>query len=221
MKDLSKYKSLVFDCDGVILNSNKVKTQAFFEVAKPYGLAQAQDLVDYHIENGGISRYKKFAYFLTNIIKQQLDDDKLNLLLNNFASEVNKGLMECDIVSGLEELKGQTSHIPWSIVSGGDQKELREIFNKRQIAKFFDGGIFGSPDTKEEILSRELSKSNISEDALLLGDSKYDYLAAESSGLDFLFVSQWSEFRGYIKFCKLHDIGMIKSVNNLVTKRYI
>ena len=64
MSGLKKYQNLIFDCDGVILNSNKIKTNAFFAVALPYGQTAAQALVDYHLQNGGISRYRKFEYFL-------------------------------------------------------------------------------------------------------------------------------------------------------------
>ena len=35
------YKTIVFDCDGVILNSNKLKTDAFRIVAKNYGDEEA------------------------------------------------------------------------------------------------------------------------------------------------------------------------------------
>ncbi|MFH7588150.1 HAD family hydrolase, partial [Oceanimonas smirnovii] len=61
---VTDYVTLVFDCDGVVLNSNKVKTEAFYKAALPYGEAAAQAMVDYHVAHGGVSRYKKFAYFL-------------------------------------------------------------------------------------------------------------------------------------------------------------
>jgi len=57
---LNEYQTLVFDCDGVVLNSNKIKTQAFYEAAKHFGHESAQALVDYPVANGGISRYAKF-----------------------------------------------------------------------------------------------------------------------------------------------------------------
>jgi beta-phosphoglucomutase-like phosphatase (HAD superfamily) len=38
---------LIFDCDGVILTSNKIKSQAFYDVAKIYGHEPAQALKDY------------------------------------------------------------------------------------------------------------------------------------------------------------------------------
>ena len=50
----------------------------------------------------------------------------------------------------------------WLVASGGDQAELHDVFEKRGISHLFNGGIFGSPDTKEQILLREkeLGKSN-------------------------------------------------------------
>ena len=37
MKRISQYKYLIFDCDGVILNSNNIKTEAFGEVVAYFG----------------------------------------------------------------------------------------------------------------------------------------------------------------------------------------
>jgi len=62
IKKITIYKTLVFDCDGVVLNSNKIKTQAFYEATKQFGHESAQALVDYHVANGGISRYAKFEW---------------------------------------------------------------------------------------------------------------------------------------------------------------
>ncbi|MDP3308950.1 MAG: HAD family hydrolase, partial [Methylotenera sp.] len=64
--DITKYKTIVFDCDGVVLDSNVVKTEAYFRTAKNLGATdlQAQALVDYHVKLGGISRYHKFDYYL-------------------------------------------------------------------------------------------------------------------------------------------------------------
>ena len=35
--NLKKYKTLVFDCDGVILDSNRIKTEAFYRTTQKYG----------------------------------------------------------------------------------------------------------------------------------------------------------------------------------------
>jgi len=194
LKEITAYKTLVFDCDGVVLNSNKIKTQAFYEATKHFGHEPAQALVDYHVQNGGISRYIKFEYFITQILKQELDESLNQDLLQRFAQAVNDGLMNCEVADGLEELREKTKHANWLIVSGGDQAELREVFAARGLDKYFDGGIFGSPDTKDTILEREMKNNNVNLNALFLGDSKYDYQAAKKAGLDFMFLSYWSEW---------------------------
>ena len=64
--DLAKYKTIVFDCDGVVLNSNKVKVQAYFDVAKRNGGsdAEAQAFVHHHVTKGSFPRNGKIEYYL-------------------------------------------------------------------------------------------------------------------------------------------------------------
>lgn len=213
---LNAYSTLVFDCDGVVLDSNKVKTKAFREAALPYGQDAAEALVGHHIRNGGISRYKKFAYFLESIVQQPADDSALDELLQKYSASVLDGLRTCEVSSGLMALRHQTSESRWLIVSGGDQDELRQVFRERQLADLFDGGIFGSPCTKDEILAREVNSGNIRLPALFLGDSRYDHIAATAAGLDFVFVSGWSEFHDYRPYCREHSIETTRNLSQLL-----
>lgn len=223
---ITRYSTLVFDCDGVVLDSNKVKTQAFYQATLPYGEAAAQAMVDYHVANGGVSRYKKFAYFLEqiapNIVPSYAEQQGPNLeaLLQAYAGCVREGLLRCEVASGLEALREQTPNASWLIVSGGDQAELRDVFAQRGIAKWFNGGIFGSPDTKDEILARELASGNIQPPALFLGDSKYDYQAASAAGLGFLFLSGWTEvvdWKAWVNEAKLrHYVDISSALNHAI-----
>lgn len=212
--NLTGYQTLVFDCDGVVLNSNKVKTDAFYKAALPYGELAAQQLVDYHIARGGISRYKKFEWFLTEAVMGR-SGPGMEMLLESYAAEVRKRLSSCEIAEGLFELRSKTEHTNWLIVSGGDQQELREIFAERGLAVLFDGGIFGSPESKDVILNREKAKGNIKEPALFLGDSRYDHLAASAANLDFIFLVKWSEFRLWPEYCHTHRIETFESLASL------
>ncbi len=213
---LDQYKTIIFDCDGVILNSNKLKTDAFYEVGLNYGEGPAKELVSYHKLNGGISRYHKFDYFIDTIIPKynyEKKDINKELLLNKYAELVKIKLIECQVCPKLEDFKRKTINSKWLIVSGGDENELREIFSIRKIADIFNGGIFGSPSSKKKILKRELSSKNIRRPALLIGDSKYDYFAAKDQNIEFIFLSCWTELNNWKKFVK--DEG-IYSVSNLV-----
>ncbi|TCK07254.1 HAD family hydrolase [Marinobacterium mangrovicola] len=211
------YTTLVFDCDGVVLNSNKVKTEAFYQATLPFGQAAASAMVDYHVANGGISRYKKFAHFLEQIVPIHAEHQGPDIdgLLQAYASHVREGLLSCELSPALEMLRRQIPDTRWLIVSGGDQTELRDVFTQRGIADWFDASIFGSPDTKDEILARELASGNIRQPALFLGDSKYDYKAATAAGLDFVFLSDWSEVVDWHAWVAEQGIDSVNSIQSL------
>ncbi len=218
-KAIQEYQTLVFDCDGVVLNSNKIKTQAFYEATKHFSHESAQAMVDYHKANGGVSRYIKFKFFVTHILKQDFDETLNQDLLNRFAQAVRKGLMSCEIAQGLEKLKYENPINNWLIVSGGDQVELQEIFEARRIAHYFSGGIFGSPDTKEAILARELKSGNITMPALFLGDSEYDYQASQVAELDFVFLTEWSEVENPRAWCADRKISFFADLVNVMINK--
>lgn len=220
MLDIAAYKTIVFDCDGVVLDSNVVKTEAYFRTAKNLGAtdAQAKALVDYHVKLGGISRYHKFEWYLAEVLQQPVTDAAVQALLDGFSKELEIGLAECTIADGLQDLRARTQSANWLILSGGDQQEIRDLFAKRVLpsgqvlASLFDGGLFGSPDNKDTVLAREIAHGNIQFPALFIGDSKYDYEAANRAGLDFVFLSDWTEVPDWQDFCQAHQLEIEKNV---------
>tara|TARA_B100000242_G_scaffold294357_1_gene276716 strand:- start:1157 stop:1822 length:666 start_codon:yes stop_codon:yes gene_type:complete len=219
MLKIEEYKSLVFDCDGVILNSNKIKTDAFRKVTLPYGEDASEKLVDFHLNNGGISRYEKFIFFLNLISPNSSSsqkNDTLSLLLKNYAKECKKSLYNVEITNDLFFLKSKTSHTPWAIVSGGDQDELNDIFRFKKIHSMFESGIFGSPDPKSLIFKREINKKNFKLPALYFGDSKNDYYSAKENKMDFVFVKKWTDVIDYKIFCQDNSLFMIDSISEIL-----
>ncbi|AKS42129.1 HAD family hydrolase [Wenzhouxiangella marina] len=216
---LQGYETLVFDCDGVVLDSNAVKTRAFHRAALPWGEAAANALVAHHVANGGISRYEKMRHFLAEIVPELAtaqDGPGLDALLQAFSTAVREELSKVPVAEGLEALRDATADARWLIVSGGDEAELREAFAERGLDRCFDGGIFGSPTRKDVILSRELERGNISGPAVYLGDSKFDYECARAAGLEFIFVSGWSEVRDWRPFVAQHGIESIEKLSDLL-----
>ncbi|HSH72222.1 MAG TPA: HAD family hydrolase [Methylophilaceae bacterium] len=216
--NISKYKTIVFDCDGVLLDSNQLKIQAYLDTAIKFGATeqQAKALVDYHVLLGGISRYTKFEYFLREIVKQPVTDKAMQELFEDFGGEVRRLLSNCEIAPGLAELRSAIPDCRWLVVSGGDQAEIGQIFTERGIADMFDAGIFGSPDNKDQILARELESGNIVMPALFVGDSKYDHIASTGAGLDFVFLSGWTDFDGWQQYCQSNNIKVLPALNHLV-----
>jgi len=213
---IAAYKTLVFDCDGVILDSNKVKTQAFYNAAKEYGHDAAQALVDFHVEHGGVSRFRKFEYFFTDILKKDYSEVELNSIIANYAKEVRIGLLNCEIATGLDNLREATKNATWLVASGGAQDELREIFKIRELVQFFDGGIYGSPTAKDIIVEQQLANGSIQFPALFLGDSRFDHVVANQFGLDFVFITQWSEFSALNEYAYSNGLTKKLSLNALL-----
>lgn len=213
---MDNYDVFIFDCDGVILNSNTIKTNAFYQSALPYGELAATELADHHRKNGGISRYSKIDFFLENIKPRSVHGPGREEMLETYATCVKQGLRSCEITSGLKELRKKTETAKWAVVSGGDQAELRQVFADRGIDRLFDGGIFGSPDTKDEIFRREKSEGNIIGRCVFLGDSAYDYNAAVNADVDFVFVSDWTELENWRNWCKARNVKVIPNLQALI-----
>lgn len=212
----SKYSHYLFDCDGVILDSNRIKTDAFEYAARIYGSEAAEDLVAYHLENGGVSRHKKFRWLLDKYVPQATEKEYRDLI-NCYAQRVYNQLLSCDVAPRLKKLRAQTLDSQWVVISGGEQDELRSIFKQRGLANMFDGGIFGSPTDKINHLERLISGGIKPEDCLLIGDSLYDLKCASSFAIDSIFVSKWSDVNTEIVRSEYPKTPIFESITVLST----
>jgi phosphoglycolate phosphatase-like HAD superfamily hydrolase len=214
--NLSKYKTIIFDCDGVILNSNFQKIEAYRNAAINYGASkiQAEELVAHHVKLTGISRYIKFKYFLKEIMHEEVTDSSMKTLVDNLNEEVINLLKDCEVASGIERLKIQTQKSTWMVASGGDQEELRFLFKEKKITSYFEGGIFGSPSSKHEIVESKLKQENFLP-VLFLGDSLYDIQTAQKYSLDFIFVYGWTDLRGWKNICEENKLTYIEKIQDL------
>jgi phosphoglycolate phosphatase-like HAD superfamily hydrolase len=215
MIDLKQYQTIIFDCDGVVLNSNFQKIEAYRNTALKFGATQdqAQALVDHHISLTGVSRYVKFDHFLKEIIKTDVTEEKKNFLVKTLNNEVVNLLANCEIAGGLNQLREIYAGQKWMVASGGDQEELRYLFRQKNIDRFFDQGIFGSPRSKHEIIEQEIKVSSFP--VVFLGDSKYDIETAEKFNFDFIFVSGWTDLEDWQNICQEKNLKTIEYISDL------
>ena len=190
------YDLFVFDCDGVILDSNGIKSQAFFDVAHRFGQDEAEQFVAYHKRHGGVSRQEKFKYLVAEILEIDPDDrEPLEIeLVEAYAQICREGLETCSMIPGVQSfLAGLPAEVRNYVVSGGAQTEVRHALKGRRIDQFFSL-ILGNPKSKEENMQHLFDTGCLTGRGAYFGDARLDMELAAQFGLDFVFVSGASEW---------------------------
>jgi len=216
MINLMKYDFVIFDCDGVILDSNSLKTYAFVDSLPKEPNKYVKQLINYHKKNGGISRYKKFKYYFETIKKSKNSEKEIDLAIKRFASIVKKGLIKSSFIPGVLSYikKLNTNKLQLYVVSGSDEKELKEVFDHIGILKLFNN-IFGSPTDKFNNTRKVTKKTGKNKKGIFFGDSKSDYQAAIKNNIEFIFVKGKSEWKEGYKIMKEKKIQIINNFQGL------
>jgi len=177
---------LVFDFDGVILESADIKTRAFRELFSVYS-DKIDAIVAYHEANAGISRFQKFRHIYQHLLNKSLSPEEEQELGERFASLVVEEVMQCSFVPGaLEFLQTCAGTYPLFVASGTPEDELHRLVVARGLAGLFRGA-YGSPKTKTAILEEILTMTRIPRTSLLfIGDGFSDYEAAKATGVTFI-----------------------------------
>ncbi|MBT8327446.1 MAG: HAD hydrolase-like protein [Bacteroidia bacterium] len=184
--DLRKYKNILWDFDGVIMDSMEIRDSGFLEIFKDFPNEQVEELMNFHRTNGGWSRYVKIEHFLKNIVKTECSKEIIADYAAQFSSIMLKLLVNPDflIADSLNYIKSN-QHINYHIVSGSDGTELNHICKELGLNTYFLT-INGSPTAKIELVSRIIKKYNYNiADTCLIGDSINDFEAANENNIDF------------------------------------
>jgi beta-phosphoglucomutase-like phosphatase (HAD superfamily) len=204
------FSTLVFDCDGVILDSNRVKSDAFFAVALPFGVDHAQRLLDYHHRHGGVSRNEKFAYFLDELvgIPAECRAETLERLLGEYGRICARELLSCALIPGVAALLASIPvGVAAYVVTGGAQAEIREVLWQRGLSDHF-ADILGSPTSKRDNMKSLERAGALSGRSLFFGDAALDMQLAEEFGLEFVYVhgaSDWPDGRAQCPYPQIAD----------------
>ena len=70
-------KNILFDFDGVILDSMPIRDYGFKKIFKAFDDDLVNKLLEYHNQNGGLSRYVKIKYFYNKLLKQEILEEKI------------------------------------------------------------------------------------------------------------------------------------------------
>lgn len=213
-----KYRSVILDCDGVILDSNDIKTDAFRTAIAGYDEAQIHVFEEFHRRNGGVSRFQKIEYFLREIVGNY-SKREYERILRLFEQSVQKQLRNAPFTRGaVHFLEYCQDYAALYLVSGGYQEELREIFAHKNVDRYFQD-ILGSPVTKPEHFEDLLNIRGISAPVLFVGDSVCDHQVATEYGVDFVFLSGYTDLEDWQQYCAKWSIEHYPDFNTMMISR--
>jgi phosphoglycolate phosphatase-like HAD superfamily hydrolase len=177
---------VIFDFDGVIVESNDIKDRVFKQIFDRFPEHSA-DVYRYHQQHVSLSRYTKFDYLLQKIGRS--DDTELKDQLVNEFSEITLQLMESvPFVKGAKKILEEfASKVPLYLLSVTPGVYLDMIVDNLQIRSYFQQ-VYGCPPwNKPDAIRDILQKENRSaENTVMIGDSYGDQRAAAETGIHFI-----------------------------------
>lgn len=192
------YDIIIFDFDGVIIDSNKAKSDAFLEVFSEYDLTNLGGIDTYlnsSVNNQGVTRFERFDFFLNNILNLRQSEIEIERYkIEKRYQEISLKKVKKSKKTSLFE-STDISYNNFFIVSAAFEMDLIETIKFFELDKNIPiDNVFGSPKSKKKNIEILFDKNKIkkTDNVLLIGDSLSDYKVSNLFGFDFLFVYQWS-----------------------------
>jgi phosphoglycolate phosphatase-like HAD superfamily hydrolase len=181
-----RLRAIVLDFDGVIVESNDVKTEAFREVFARFP-EHADAMMAFHHDNVSLSRYAKFEHLL-EMLGRPGDERLRSELAADFSSRTLEHIAAVPLVAGAEAfLRKMSPRVPLYLASVTPQEDLDVILERRGLRSRFRA-VYGCPPwTKPEAVRDALNREGCAPgEALLIGDSEGDQRAATETGVEFI-----------------------------------
>ena len=178
---------IVFDFDGVIVESLEIKTRAFRALFHDEP-AHVNDIVAFHCAQAGMSRFEKFDLIYRDILRRPRDPAPPGARGAPVAALVREAVEACPEVPGATACLSAHAAAgrPLFVASATPEAELRQIVETRGLARYFRG-VYGSPQSKTAIARQILEEhGGRPTDWWFVGDAMNDWRAAQASGMTFV-----------------------------------
>jgi len=187
MLNFDKYDLIFWDFDGVIKESVSVKTHAYIELFRSFGIKICKEIEKHHLANGGMSRYEKIPIYLKWAGVEE-SDKEVQKFCNKFSDIVKTKVIASAWVPGVQEfLKNNNKNHIHILVSATPQSELEHICKSLGLSKMFYT-IYGAPASKSESIKTSMLFHRLGPSScIMIGDSQVDVDAAQENNINFIF----------------------------------
>lgn len=194
-------RAVVFDFDGVIVQSNALKRKAFFDIFPAGAAAAVESVLAAHREK---SRFAIIALALAawrpgEHAPDDLGSPAVAALAEDYNRIVEQGAIACPLVLGAgETLARLDGRLPLYLNSATPQPSLRRIVAARGLNAHFRD-VLGAPASKEDNLAAILADLGLKDGAgiVVVGDGRADLRAAQGFGCRFIGIdNEFGALRG-------------------------
>ncbi len=177
---------IFWDFDGVIKDSVAVKTEAFAQLFRSYGVELAERVRAHHEANGGMSRFEKFPLYL-EWAGESVTQEKVDACCRRFSQLALQEVINAPWVPGAEViLRRNPRQQEFVLVTATPQGEIEEILAAINLRACFSE-VFGAPFGKQEAIRASLAARKLdASQCLMIGDAKADQDAALANDVPFL-----------------------------------
>ncbi len=180
---------VVFDCDGVLLDSMQAKVEAFRAWIPEAHLDQAEAFMHVVMHSFGKSRTWQVQNFYRNLLKADVDQVFLDAEVARFTDICEPMCESAGWRVGSKQFVQACidAGVMRYVLSGVPQEPLEAMLRSNGGAGLFDV-IIGSPPAKPESMERILKETGVSaERTVFVGDANADQVAALHVGAHFVY----------------------------------
>ena len=195
-------KTILWDFDGVILDSMKIKGEGFLELFQEYDKNYLAKLEKYHYDSGGVSRFDKIRYFYKEVLQEEITEDEVLKLADKFAKIIKSKLYNKEnlITETVDFIEQNYKKYNFHIVSGAEHQELNDLCDNFELTQYFNS-IEGSPTKKDILVKNVIEKYKYKKvEIILIGDAMTDYNTSVNNSIEFYGYNniELKKFRNYI-----------------------
>lgn len=201
---MEQYQHILLDFDGVVCDSNSIKSENILLAAKQYTDEDtARKFQTWFTKQTGIPRERKTNSFFK--------DENISGQILSAYERLNERLINAEIMPGIKDFLSINKNIPFIILSGGNKKEIESYLKKHDLLQFIELILCG-PATKEE----NLKKYPLHGKTLFIGDSLYDFEVAQKFFFDFIFLYGYTQFKEWQSFKFPANVNKFENFKNII-----
>lgn len=183
---MSLIQIIIFDFDGVLIESADIKIEAYKELFLQYGNSVAEKAKIYFKDHPGMYRSEKIRQCFHLILNESISNKDIEKQLVNYKHIILDNILAAPWVPGVQNFLENNRKYFLYVVSAAPQDEVRFIAKKRNINHHFKK-VFGGPSKKIEVINKISSLEQCSKkEILFIGDAISDYNAALKTEVLFL-----------------------------------